>query len=582
MAGTNVELELLLNENSDNTGKEIGRLWDHWSMKRGPKVEEWKELRNYIFATDTRTTTNSSLPWKNSTTLPKLCQLRDNLHANYISSIFPNDNWIKWEGKTLEDETYKRKNAIQSYMATKAKQSGLRNTVSKLLYDFIDTGNCFVTSHYVREEAFDPNDPTRKISGYTGPKALRLSPFDIVFNPVAPEFHQSPKVIRSIKTIGELTKMAERDPVWINALEKTKEVRRGAAAFTTQDFHKAAGYSIDGFGDMREYYGTDYVEVLTFEGDYYDTETEEFEENIQIIVIDKSITVTKRVIPSPTGKARVSHAGWRKRPDNLYAMGPLDNLVGIQYRIDHLENLKADAMDLMVHPPLVITGDVDPFTWGPSAEIHIVGEGSVTELGKNFNGVALANNEIAMLEQKMEEYAGAPKQAMGIRTPGEKTAFEVQALENAAGRIFQEKIVEFETNILEPLLNNMLADAIAANDVAETVRTFDDQIGAETFLSVTVEDLSAEGVVRPIGARHFGQQAQTLQNLSQALASPLGPLVQPHLSGKQVARMLEDSLQLQRYSLVRPYVALTEAAEGQQLGGALEEEIAVERATPTE
>jgi len=579
MAGTNVELDLLLNDNTDDTGKKIGRLWDEWSTKRDPKIEEWKELRNYVFATDTSTTSNSNLPWKNSTTMPKLCQIRDNLHANYISSIFPNDNWIKWEGKTLEESTFKKKNAIQSYMSTKAHQSNLRDTISKLLYDYIDTGNCFATSHYVREETFDKDDPTRRVTGYTGPKAIRISAFDIVFNPVAPEFKEAPKIIRSIKSIGELTKMAKRDPIWLEAIEKSKNVRRGAAAFTTQDFHKSVSYLIDGFGDMREYYGTDYVEVLTFEGDYYNTETEEFEENIQIIVIDKSILVTNRTIPSPLGKARVAHAGWRKRPDNLYAMGPLDNLVGMQYRIDHLENLKADAMDLMVHPPLVIVGDVDPWTWGPEAEIHIVGEGSVTELGQNFSGVVSAISEIDRLEAKMEEFAGAPKQAMGIRTPGEKTAFEVQALENAAGRIFQEKTVNFEINILEPLLNSMLADAIAAQDVSEVVRTFDDNIGAEDFLRVTTDDLMAEGLVRPIGARHFGQQAQILQNLSQALASPLGPIVQPHISGKAAARLLEDSLQLQRYSLIRPNVALSEAAETQQLGGALQEEVAVEQAT---
>lgn len=48
------------------------------------------------------------------------------------------------------------------------------------------------------------------------------------------------------------------------------------------------------------------------------------------------------------GKTSIVHAGWRYRPDNLWAMGPLDNIVGMQYRIDHLENLKADAMDLAV------------------------------------------------------------------------------------------------------------------------------------------------------------------------------------------------------------------------------------------
>ena len=582
MAGTNAELDFLLNDTSDDSGKKLGRQWDEWSQKRDPKVEQIKELRNYIFATDTQTTSNQHLPWKNSTTVPKLCQLRDNLHANYISSIFPNDNWIKWEGKTIEDETYAKKNAIQSYISTKAHQSNLRDIVSQLLYDYIDTGMSFATTSYVREETFDITN-NRKVTGYTGPRAERISFYDIVFNPVAPSFKQAPKIIRSIKSIGEITRLAKTDIVWKAALEKTMKVRRGASAFTTQDFHKSAGYLVDGFGDLREYYGSDYVEVLTFEGDNYNAETETLEENVQIIVIDKSILVTKRTIPSPLGKDRIASAGWRKRPDNLYAMGPLDNLVGMQYRIDHLENLKADAMDLMIHPPLVIKGDVDPWEWGPSAEIHIISEdGEVTELGKNFAGVATANNEIAMLEQKMEEYAGAPKQAMGIRTPGEKTAFEVQALENAAGRIFQEKITNFEINILEPLLNSMLADAIASNDTAEIVRTFDEELGVEAFLNVTSDDLMAEGLVRPIGARHFGQQAQILQNLNQALAGPMGAIITPHMSGKQIARLLEDSLQLQRYSVVRPYVALTEAAEGQRLGGALEEEVAVEQATETE
>lgn len=37
-----------------------------------------------------------------------------------------------------------------------------------------------------------------------------------------------------------------------------------------------------------------------------------------------------------------------------------------------------------------------------------------------MNAVISADNAIALYENKMEEYAGAPKQAMGIRTPGEK------------------------------------------------------------------------------------------------------------------------------------------------------------------
>jgi hypothetical protein len=50
----------------------IGNNWREWVVFRDQKIEEWKELRNYLFATDTRTTTNARLPWANSTTTPKL------------------------------------------------------------------------------------------------------------------------------------------------------------------------------------------------------------------------------------------------------------------------------------------------------------------------------------------------------------------------------------------------------------------------------------------------------------------------------------------------------------------------------
>ena len=59
----------------------ISERWRLYSIHRDKWIEEKKELRNYLFATDTRTTSNSKLPWSNSTTTPKLTQIRDNLHA---------------------------------------------------------------------------------------------------------------------------------------------------------------------------------------------------------------------------------------------------------------------------------------------------------------------------------------------------------------------------------------------------------------------------------------------------------------------------------------------------------------------
>lgn len=581
MAGKVQELRTLFSERSDAVAKEIGGLWDQWNQLRDPWVQEVLEVRNFIFATDTSTTSVDTLGWKNKTTIPKICQIRDNLHANYISAIFPNDNWVRWEGDTASDEEKSKKLAIESYIATKARQSDMRDTQSALLLDYIDTGNAFSTNKYVREVSYDPITG-KEIKGYTGPKNFRIDPLDIVFNPVAPEFYMAPKIVRKIMGIGEVAKLAEEDENWQKAFSNSLAIRRQSGNYSRTDWNRAVGFQVDGFGNLRDYYGSKYVEVLTFEGDVWDEVNEKLEEDMQIIVIDRSVTVVKRKIPHPLGKRRINHVGWRKRPSNLYAMGPLANLVGMQYRIDHLENLKADALDLMVHPPLVVKGDVDPFIWEPNCQIRITEDGDVTELGMNLAGVSAANTEIQLLEARMEEYAGAPKQAMGIRTPGEKTAFEVQSLENAAGRIFQEKIINYEIGLLEKELNSMLATAINEGDIAEEVRTFNDELGVKDFMKVTTTDLSATGTIRPIGARHFGQQAQMLQNISGLINGPMSQLIMTHISGKKLAKLIEDSLQLNKYDLVRPYIGLVEQQEAQQFAGALQQEGDVTAATPTE
>lgn len=567
----------------DDTSAWVANLWNKFHMQRAGKLEESLELRNYIFATDTTTTTNQTLPWKNSTTLPKLCQIRDNLHSNYISSLFPNDEWLTWKGYSRSDSTKDKARAIESYMSNKARQSHFRTEMSKLLYDYIDYGNAFATVEF--EASYKEMPDGQRVPDYIGPKVKRISPLDIVFNPLATSFRDTFKIVRSIKTLGELKVMAETYPensFWKDAIRLREERMSKAGSYSSEDFQKAVGYQVDGFGSIFEYYQSDYVEILEFYGDFHNQDTGELQTNQKITVVDRSYTVNQEDIPSWFGHAPFYHVGWRFRPDNLWAMGPLDNLVGMQYRIDHLENLKADAMDLLVHPPLKIIGEVEQFNWGPGAEIHIDENGDVQELGTNLQSILGANNEIALLEQRMEEFSGAPRQAMGIRTPGEKTAFEVQTLDNAAGRIFQEKITTFEVELLEPVLNAMLETARRNLSQSDIIRVMNDDLGVETFLEVTREDITANGLLRPIGARHFAKQAQDLQNLVGVLNSPIGQMISPHTSGVEMSKFISDVLGLKGWEIFRPNVAISEQAETQQLMNQAMEDVEMAATSPAE
>lgn len=559
----------------------VSHMWDNFHSQRQGKLEEWAELRNYVFATDTSTTTNSTLPWKNSTTLPKLCQIRDNLHSNYISSLFPNDRWLTWSGYSKEDSTKKKVKAITAYMANKCRHNHFRTEMSKLLYDYIDYGNAFATVDF--EASYKEDIHGEKVATYIGPVVRRISPLDIVFNPIATNFRDTYKIVRSIKTLGEIKLMAQENPdqwFWQEALEARGTLSKALGkGYSKEDWEKAAGFAVDGFGNLQEYYQSGYVEILEFFGDYHD-EDGNLHTNKVVTIMDRCKVINVRDYPSWLGHAPIYHVGWRFRQDNLWAMGPLDNLVGLQYRLDHLENLKADAMDLIVHPPLKIIGEVEEFQWMPGAEIHIDENGDVQELGKNLNGVYAANNELQLIEDRMELYAGAPREAAGIRTPGEKTAFEVQTLNNAAGRIFQEKIINFEVELLEPILNGMLETAIRNMNEDDIVRTLDDDIGVTEFLKVTREDLTASGVIRPIGARHFAKEAQDLQNLFGVFNSGAMPILQPHISGKELAKYIEETLGITGYEIFKPNVAVEEQAETEGLMAQMQEDLAVQQSMP--
>jgi hypothetical protein len=323
--------------------------------------------------------------------------------------------------------------------------------------------------------------------------------------------------------------------------------------------------SVDGFGSLSAYLNSGLIEFLEFEGDVYDPDTKTILVGHRIIVMDKKHVVYCAPFESWLGTSSKEHVAWRLRPDNLIGMGPLDNLVGMQYRIDHLENLKADVFDQIAHPVVYSQGYVEDWSWGPGEKINGDVDSQVTMLRPDTTALN-ADFQIQNLMQVMEEMAGAPKQAMGIRTPGEKTAFEVQTLDNAAGRIFQMKVAWFEQQLVEPLLNQMLELARRNLNVTDLVSVIDDDFGVVEFKSITQEDLQSKGRLTPVGARHYARQNQLAQNLMGFINSAAyqDPMVQAHVSSIKLAKTIEQLLDIEQFGLVIPNIRVAEQMELQQ------------------
>ena len=577
MSGKVLEIQGL--EDRDWLATQIAERYSSWHSQLSGHLDELAELRRYVFATSTTDTSNKTLPWTHTTTTPKLCQIRDNLHANYMDALFPKDKSFKWVGYDNDAELVAKREAIEGYIFNKTDTTHHRNTVSQLVYDYID-GNAFSDVEYVSESYVD-GVTGETIPGFIGPRIVRVDPTAVVFNPLATSFEESPKITRFIKTFGELELDAANKPEMaylVDALDKSKSLRAACTGLGKDDQIKNEAYTVDGFGTLAEYYQSPYVEILEFEGSIRDLEGNMLTNRL-ITVIDRSIIIRDIAIPSWNGRSAKHHVGWRGRPDNLWGMGPLANLVGMQYMIDHLENSAADLYDLLRLPPLKIKGNVENFEWGPLAEIYVGDDGDVDTLRVEAD-IAQMEQKIMRLEFKMEEMAGAPKSAMGIRTPGEKTAFEVQSLDNAAGRIFHNKTIQFEINIIDPSYNDMLEVSRRNLDGTDLVRVLDDDIGVAAFLSVTKEDITAKGKLRAVGARHYAARNQLVQNLSSVFTSGIGDMIKPHVSSKALASLVEEAFGWERFDLVAPNIGVTEQMETQRLAQAGDEALEVEAATP--
>lgn len=583
MSGATIDLDNIIQQ--DDIATSLVQLYIDWDIRRRPWIAEKAEIQKYVFATDTTKTTNASLPWKNKTTVPKLCQIRDNLYANYMAALFPKNHWLTWEGSNSSDQTKAKASAIENYMASLIDRPEFKTEMSKLVYDFIDYGNVIATVEWFDENQINMETNTEKV-GFVGPIPKRLSPLDVVFNPIAPSFYRTGKFVRSLVTFGDFAAQLQQEtpPDNQEAVEKIfeymRELRHTTGEFTGTFNTKNEILCVSGFTDFISYLRSNYVEVLTFYGDFYDIHNNVFYKNKIITIVDRHKIISIVDNPSMIGGDGLYHCGWRIRQDSLWAMGPLDNLVGMQYRIDHLENLKADIFDLIAAPPLAIYGNVDDFKWGPFERIYMGEDGKVEVLAPEGN-VLNANLEIQNLMNLMEEMAGSPKEAAGFRTPGEKTAYEVQRLENAAARIFATKIRQFE-EFLERLLNSML-EMGRRKMTSQTLRVFDNELNAASFMEITKEDISGAGRIRPMAARNFAERAERVQNLNNFFQSTLGqdPDIKAHFSSVRLAQMFEDLLDVEAYELVQPYVRLAEQQEATKLVNAATEQTDMETMTPS-
>jgi len=585
--GNAIDLNVVFGDQS-TLGREVNRLWVQWGTARNSIMDLWSEIERYVHATSTKDTTNETVTdWSNTTHRPKMANLYDTLTINYDMTLFPNDDWLEWCGSDINAVSKEQREIVEAYMKTKhrIRAAGFRDTMRKLEGDWVQKGNAFASVDYVRE--YSTNKEGFVEAAYIGPKIARIDPRDIVFNPLATSFARSPKIIRSLYTVAEIHRIIEMYPDmqhFKDILEIALRNRGTLRQFNQGDIDRDVMLQFDGFGTASQYFESGLVEILDFYGDLWIADSVDgsgvMKSNHVISVVDRWQTVRDEPVDTWNGHPHIYHVGWRTRTGNLWAQGPLDNLVGLQYRINHLENARADAFDQMIDPDMVFAGDVEEIQKiGGATHYYIAENGTISTLRPDTT-VLSADLQIRELTDAMELYALAPREALGIRSPGEKTAFEVSELQNAASRSFQHKVTVFQ-EFLEDLVNAELEVSVRNMDGVDVVEIVDADFGAVEFKKITKRDITSNGRLIPIGARHFARSAQLVQSLAQLQAGPLAdPEVAQHFSSVGLANLYQELMDISGGDeIVQPYVRIEERLQAQRLMQSAQDQAMQEAAT---
>ena len=549
----------------DVIASRISEQWFSFQSKRSMNRGKWEEIESYLYATDT-TSLNTSGSYDHTTHIPVVAEIKEELESLIYSTVYPNEDFMGWKPYDLQAGTKDKREKVLAYIKNRHSLNGFEKVLRKLVQDLVTYGNAFVHVTHTNSGR----------DGYRGPVPKRISPYDIVFDPAATEFNNTTKIVRSVMTLGDFKKFA--DKVGLDE-SKTKEIlqrRYQGQIGSFIDTNKNKQFLPDGFTSLQSYYDSGVIELLWLYGDVWDDETEELHTDQCVVIADRTTLVMQE-----EADGHIHKASWAEKPDNLWSQGPLDKVIGMNYQINHRENSKSDALDRFIFPDRVYIGDVE--------EIYDTSTGQTKYLAPEGGGVRDIVPDTTVLTADMHqdklmalsrEAAGLPPQLQGYRTPGEKTLGEVSQLMDAGMRKFMHKASQFEIDLLEPMIRSEII--LARENFTSIVQAQTlDETGLPTFIEITEEDLKSNGVLVPVGARRFSVETKQLNMINTLANSNLGQLIGAHLNTYNLAQAVESLGGLTEFKAIEKFAQIDEQADMQQQQAIAEQQLTSNLSQPS-
>lgn len=362
-------------------------------------------------------------------------------------------------GRTEADQANAK--MIEEYLRTKLDDLNFEEKFSLFLKQAIVTGNSIAAVPWKRTVRRQPVVTPVEVLGvtvgtktietdvliYEGPDFEVLDLFDVVIDPIVPNFEEAMLIRRLQRSLHELRNAgiySRLDEVE-QSLSRTKETtleRKRKAMVSTVDNNELAPLTVT----LYEAWGTFELEGELYR-DYVATVTQE-----GLLIRFESCGFS--------GKPFVM-TNFIQVPNEVYGLGAIEKSLGLQQAINTLTNQKLDVISISINNPFtyLINDDVfnpETVVTRPGALIPVKSHETLKPI-QYLNNFTVAFEEIADLKTEVQEATGAFKYLAGSISGGEgslngRTATEVSALIQGGSQKYSSLLSHLEQTALEPFL----------------------------------------------------------------------------------------------------------------------------------
>lgn len=426
--------------------RQVETRFDEWKAARQGLEYRWQQCYNaYLGKGFQPSEQGSSRKEGYQVHRPVTFEVVEQLHSALLEGLMPNQT-LPFSVQGRSEADHAKAADVKLLLESKLAEAKLYPTLHAFLKQLLLYGNSVLALPWKKESQLMPRlEPLKKLGVTVG--YLPVQEEQVCYD--APAF----EVLNLFDVVVDPQADSLNDGTLIRQCRSHLEALKASGLYQGLE---AVAVALEGLKEQPQT-----LTLLEGWGHFTLPSGERLEGCVLTLVKETGTLIRCEAMGLPQGQKPFLWATLTPLPQQLYGLGCVQPVLGLQYAINALSNQKLDVLNLCINAPYtyLITDDIfDPETvmHRPGALIPVKSHETLRPLALPAQNLDAAYQEIADLRQEMLEATGVHRlQAESGNRLNGRTALEVQALVSQGQQKLGGTLSHLEQSFLEPLLGRV-------------------------------------------------------------------------------------------------------------------------------